>query len=321
MLPCAGTEEPKVNDSLPSKEHLLTLRWSEIEQLAQAAFLGLAIGDALGATTEFMTPREIRAKYGTLDKIVGGGWLHIKAGRVTDDTEMSFCIAQAVRDSGEWKLTAIADNFATWMKNRPIDIGATCARGISNYMRKGTLEVPHNEWDAGNGGVMRMAPVAIGSLGDDLLMQTWAMEQAHLTHNHPLSDAACIAVGRMVHKAMTGASKGALKAIADDLVAGHPKFRYRPYLGNSSAYVVDTIQTVLHYFFSTDSFEACLVGVVNQGGDADTTGAIAGMIAGAFYGMGSLPRRWLRRLDKGVRRQAIELSHYLVNAAPLAARR
>lgn len=54
----------------------------------------------------------------------------------------------------------------------------------------------------------------------------------------------------------------------------HPKFRYRPYLGNSTAYVVDTMQTVLHYFFSTDSFEACLIGVVNQGGDTDTTGAV-----------------------------------------------
>ena len=310
-----------MNDCLPPEKNLLPLRWSEIEQLAQAAFLGLAIGDALGATTEFMTPMEIQAKYGTLKKIVGGGWLYLKPGAVTDDTQMSFCIARAIQESGGWKLSAIADNFAAWMKNRPIDIGATCARGIGNYIRKGSLEVPYNEWDAGNGGVMRMAPVAIGSLGDDLLMQTWATQQAHLTHNHPLSDAACIAVGRMVHKAVTGASKGALKTIADDLVTRNPKFRYRPYLGNSSAYVVDTMQTVLHYFFSTNSFETCLIGVVNQGGDADTTGAIAGLIAGAFYGMTGLPSRWLKRLDKGVRKEAIQLSHDLVNSSPLAASR
>ena len=127
--------------------------------------------------------------------------------------------------------------------------------------------------------------------------------------------------GRMVQQAMTGASLSTLKTIADDLVATHPTFRYRPYLGNSTAYVVDTIQTVLHYFFNSSSFDDCLIGVVNQGGDADTTGAIAGMIAGAFYGMGSLPRRWLRRLDPAVREEALELADHLVNTAPLAARR
>ncbi len=308
-----------MSDLIPPEEN--SLPWSQIEQRASAAFLGLAIGDALGATAEFMTPMEIRAKYGTLKKIVGGGWLRLKAGRVTDDTEMSLCIARAIRECGAWDLTAIAEQFAAWMKSRPVDIGATCARGIGDYIRKGTLEVPFNEWDAGNGGVMRMVPVALGTLGDDRLLQTWAVQQAHLTHNHPLSDAACVAVGRMVHQALIGASIASLKTIADDLVACHPKFRYRPYLRNSTAYVVDTMQTVLHYFFSTDSFEACLIGVVNQGGDADTTGAIAGMIAGAFYGINHLPRRWLWRLDRDVRNEADELAHHLVNAAPLATRR
>ncbi len=297
------------------------LSWPEIEKRANAAFLGMAIGDAMGAATEFMTTREIRAKYGTLKKIVGGGWLHLKPGRVTDDTEMSLCIARAMRETGGWDLTAIAERFADWMRSRPVDIGATCARGIRDYMHKGTLEVPFNEWDAGNGGVMRMVPVAIGTLGDDRLLQVRSIQQARLTHNHPLSDAACIAVGRMTQRAMTGASRENLRAIADELVASHPKFRFSRYLGNSSAYVVDTMQTVLHYFFSTDSFADCLIGVVNQGGDADTTGAIAGMIAGAFYGMEQFPRRWLRRLDRAVREEATDLASHLVNASPLAVKR
>lgn len=308
-----------MSDSISPDENGNPLPWPEIRQRARAAFLGVAIGDALGATTEFMTPMEIRAKYGMLKKIVGGGWLHLKPGRVTDDTQMSLCIARAIRDSRGWNLTAIAENFVAWMKSRPVDIGATCARGIGDFMHKGTLEVPFNEWDAGNGGVMRMVPVALGTLGDDPLLQTWAVEQARLTHNHPLSDAACIAVGRMVHQAMTGASREALETIADDLATTHRRFRYRPYLGNSTAYVVDTMQTVFHFLFSTHSLEDCLIGVVNQGGDADTTGAIAGMIAGAFYGMNSLPRRWLRRLDRNVREETMDLADYLINASPLAA--
>lgn len=297
------------------------MTWPEIEERAKSAFLGVAVGDALGATTEFMTPNEIRAKYGIHKKIVGGGWLRLRAGRVTDDTEMSICIARAIRDTGEWDLAAIAQNFSAWMKSRPVDIGATCARGISDFMFKGTMEVPYNEWDAGNGGVMRMVPVALTTLGDENRLEARAVQQARLTHNHPLSDAACIAVGRMVQQAMVGASRNDLEAIANDLIDRFPKFRYRPYLGNSSAYVVDTLQTVFHYFFTTASLEDCLIGVVNQGGDADTTGAIAGMIAGAFYGLDSIPRRWMKRLDPDVRTTVIDLATHLIRHAPIAALR
>jgi ADP-ribosyl-[dinitrogen reductase] hydrolase len=295
--------------------------WRQVEERGRAAFLGAAIGDALGATTEFMTPMEIRTKYGVHKKIVGGGWLHLKAGDVTDDTEMSLCIARAFRDSGGWDLTAIARNFVAWMKSRPIDIGATCAKGIRTFMHTGRLEMPPNEWDAGNGAVMRMAPVALAALGDERRLAEWSVAQAHLTHHHPMSDAACITVGRMVQQAVAGATMGHLAAIADELVVQFPRFRYRPYPGNSSAYVVDTMQTVFHHFFSSESFSDCLIGVVNQGGDADTTGAIAGMIAGAFYGISSLPRRWIRRLNRRVKVEIDELSEHLMNQSPLVRNR
>ena len=304
-----------MSDNFPSGQ--LPVPMETIVERARAAFLGVALGDALGATTEFMTPMEIRAKYGVHKKIAGGGWLHLRPGRVTDDTEMSICIARAIKDSGAWDLKTIAENFSAWMKGRPVDIGATCARGIREFMHTGNLEMPHNEWDAGNGGVMRMVPVVLYSLGDEERLAEWAVAQARLTHNNPMSDAACIAVGRMTQQAILGAPRDALKAIADDLVARFPKFRYRPYLGNSTAYVVDTLQTVFHYFFTTESFEDCLIGTVNQGGDADTTGAIAGMIAGPFYGMQSFPRRWLRRLDRKVRDEVVALADHLIQRAPL----
>jgi ADP-ribosyl-[dinitrogen reductase] hydrolase len=223
-----------------------------------------------------------------------------------------------MRDAGGWDLAAIARNFSVWMRNRPVDIGATCARGIREFMHKGTLEVPYNAWDAGNGSVMRMVPVALASLGDDALLRRWALQQARLTHNHPLSDAACVAVGRMVQQAMVGAPRSAIAETANDLVGRHATFRFAPYPGLSSAYVVDTLQTVLHFFFNTETFEDCLVGVVNQGGDADTTGAIAGMIAGAFYGIPTFPKRWVRRLNRDVRDTVLDLATYLIRSAPMA---
>jgi len=288
----------------------------KIFERARAAYLGLAIGDALGATTEFMTPGEVKAQYKVHRQIVGGGWLYLPAGQVTDDTEMSLALGAAVLGSGAWSREAIAEAFLAWMKGKPIDIGATCRRGIRDYMLSGRIEVPYNEWDAGNGAAMRMAPVALYTLGDDRLLERYAVEQAHLTHNHPLSDAASISIGRMVQLAIFGCDRFALHSVTRDLVAEHGNFRFNNYKGQAGSYVVDTLQTVFHYLFSTADFEECLVGVVNQGGDADTTGAIAGMIAGAFYGLEAIPKRWLKKLNRTVRDQVEDQAERLVRLSP-----
>jgi ADP-ribosyl-[dinitrogen reductase] hydrolase len=292
---------------------------ADLEQIisrGQAAFLGLALGDALGATTEFMTPGEIRAKYKLHRKIRGGGWLGLKAGQVTDDTEMSLALARAIRQQGRWDLEAVAEQFLRWMKGKPIDIGSTVRKGIRNYLQTGGLEVPLNEWDAGNGAAMRMAPVALFTLGSEELLERCTLEQAHLTHHHPLSDAACLCVGRMVQAALLGADRFHLHKLTRDLVADYPTFRFNSYRGQASGYVVETLQTVFHYLFTTASFEECLIGVVNQGGDADTTGAIAGMIAGGFYGLEALPPRWLQKLDSGVRQQVETAATELLRLSP-----
>jgi len=283
---------------------------------ARGAFLGVAVGDALGATTEFMSPAEIRAQFGVHRRIVGGGWLHLKPGRVTDDTEMSLCIARAILNSKTWDLKAVAEEFLAWMRGKPADIGSTVRRGIRDYLFKGQLETPPNDWDAGNGAVMRMVPVALYTLGDQQQLEELVLAQAHLTHNHPLSDAACITAGRMVQAAILGADRFALHTIARELVAQYPSFHFKDYHGRASGYVVETLQTVLHFLFATGSFEECLVGVVNQGGDADTTGAIAGMIAGAFYGEAAIPSQWLKRLDPTVLKEVTEAGAALVSRSP-----
>ncbi|PLX93308.1 MAG: ADP-ribosyl-[dinitrogen reductase] hydrolase [Desulfuromonas sp.] len=283
---------------------------------ARGAFLGLALGDALGATTEFMLPNEIRSEYGVHRKIIGGGWLNLKPGRVTDDTEMSLAMARAIVAAGGWDLVGIADNFVAWMKSRPVDIGSTCRKGIRNYLLNGVLENPVNDWDAGNGAVMRMVPVPLFTLGDEEQMANCLLAQAHLTHNHPFSDAACITTGKMLQAALLGADRFELHRFTQELIAEYPKFHFNDYRGAASGYVVETMQTVFHYLFTTATFEECLIGVVNQGGDADTTGAIAGMIAGAFYGLESLPSRWLRKIDKTVRREVDEIAGDLLRLSP-----
>lgn len=289
-----------------------------IHDRALGAYLGLACGDALGATVEFLTPREIKAQYGTHREITGGGWLRLRPGQVTDDTEMSLYLGQAILDNGGWRLTAVADAFAAWLKTKPVDVGATCRRGIRRYMLQGVIHGPESDADGGNGAAMRNLPVALFTLGDDALFQRCSLEQAHITHHHPLSDAATVALGRMVQRLLSGGGLKECRAIANDLIAQHRQFRFDPYPGRASGYIVDTVQTVLHHFFYTDNFEDCVVDTVNRGEDADTTGALAGMLAGALYGAAAVPQRWLDRLDPEVVRPIGEQTRELLRLSPAA---
>lgn len=272
-----------------------------LEDHALGAFLGLAVGDALGATVEFMTRREIEARYGIHSRIVGGGWLNLKPGQVTDDTGMALALGRALIAAGGFDTATVADGFLAWLKSRPVDCGNTVRRGLRRVLTHGTLEAPYRESDGGNGAAMRLLPVALATLGAaPEQTRAWTLGQAHITHNQAQSDAACLGLVGMVHAALAGRGMAGVRAEAARLVAAEPAFRFSPYPGRSSAYIVDTMQTVLHYYFATDSVRACLIETVNQGGDADTTGALAGMLAGATHGASAIPAAWTRRLDRSV---------------------
>lgn len=284
---------------------------------ALGAYLGLACGDALGATVEFLTKGEIAHQHGVHKHIKGGGWLRLKPGQVTDDTEMSLHLGRAILAGPQWDARRVADEFATWLKGHPVDVGDTTRRGIRRYIMHGTLSEPASEHHAGNGAAMRNLPVALATLGDDAAFRAWSLEQAHITHNNPLSDAAILTLGVMVRRLLLGGGVKDVREETNALVAAHRAFKFQPYRGLSTAYIVDTVQTVFHYYFQTDSVETCVVETVNQGGDADTTGAIAGMLAGATYGVEDIPARWLKKLDPAVHEEIRAQVDALLARAPL----
>lgn len=271
-----------------------------LEERAFGAYLGLAVGDALGATVEFMTATEIRAIHGVHRELTGGGWLRLRPGQVTDDTQMALAVGRALISSGRWELRAAAEALAAWMRSRPVDIGHTCRRGIRRYLLEGSLEAPPAEDSAGNGAAVRSLPLTLACLHAPEAFTHHALEQARLTHHHPLSDLATLTVGRMTRALLFGGDMAEARRVAAELVASAPAFRFEPWPGNTSGYIVDTLQSVLAGFFSTTTFEDCLVQAVNRGGDADTIGALVGQLAGARYGVGAIPTRWLRRLDPAV---------------------
>ncbi len=286
---------------------------------AEAAYLGLAIGDALGATVEFMTPREISRQYGVHREIRGGGWLNLKPGQVTDDTTMALALGCAIlADDGEVRALSCARAFDGWMRGKPVDIGNTIRRNLITFRRTGNPEAIPSEHDAGNGAAMRILPVALASLAwAEDKVRAAVRAQAHVTHNNPVSDAACELIVLSVRDFLNGEPlRHVYRQRIAPTIERYPQFAFRTRRReNPSGWIVDTMQAVLQSLMDADGFEHCLVDVVNRGGDADTTGAIAGMLAGALYGIEAIPQRWLKALDPTVQRTCREQARALVSTA------
>ncbi len=297
---------------------------STADKLARArgAYLGLAIGDAFGATVEFMTPHEIRHAFdrqgGVHREITGGGWLHLKPGQVTDDTTMSLALGESILAAGRVDATAAGLAFDAWMRAKPVDIGNTVRRGLVEFRRTGNPERAVSEHDAGNGAAMRVLPVALATFGHpEQEVADAVRRQAHVTHNNALSDAAAITLVLMVQDFLDGGTPPeVLERRARPLAEVHPEFAFGGRRKeNPSGYVVDTMVAVLQAFFGSGSFADCLVDVVNRGGDADTTGAITGMLAGARYGEEAIPARWLKALAPSARSACADQAERLIALA------
>ena len=278
---------------------------AEVLARAEAAYLGLALGDALGATVEFMTPREIAHQYGVHREIVGGGWLRLRPGQVTDDTGMALALGAAIlAKRGKVEPFACAQAFDAWMRSKPPDIGNTVRRNLVHFRKTCHPEAAYCEHDAGNGAAMRVLPVALATLGQpEAEVRAACRAQAHVTHHNAMSDAACEFLVLAVQDFLLGKSlREVFRQRMQPLVRANPAFAFRgrPRRENPSGWVVETLQAVLQSLVDVGGFESCLIDVVNRGGDADTTGAIAGMLAGALYGLPAVPQRWLGKLEPSV---------------------
>lgn len=306
--------------SAPIRRRVTPERTPRVDR-AVAAYLGLAVGDALGATVEFMTPKEIRTHYGVHQDIVGGGWLRLRAGQVTDDTTMSLALGEAILANGRVEAGAACAAFDAWMRAKPVDIGNTVRRNLVACRNSGQPVAQPSEHDAGNGAAMRVLPVALACLGQPAdAVRAASRAQAHVTHHNAVSDAACETLVLAVQDFIGGATADAVEqSHISALVRDFPVFAWdRKRQENPSGYVVDTLQAVFQSLFATESFEDCLIDIVNRGGDADTTGAIAGMLAGARYGLDAIPRRWLNNLETMTRVRCEKQAEALVALADAA---
>lgn len=273
---------------------------------------GVAVGDALGAPLEFMDAAEIRAKYGTVREMIGGGWLDVEPGEVTDDTQMTLAVAEGIVEAPDAPIMAIGQRFIAWYNSRPKDIGGTCASSILNAVHI-TRNVPTpEEWylaayrthaftgmkSAGNGSLMRTAYPAM--YYPDLYTATnIACEISRMTHFDTRATHICNIYTGMLNRVIADPDPSTRLAYIAQEASGNgfgsamtEQFTPRP-----TGFVVDSFEAALHCLMTTDSFEEAVVKAVNLGGDADTIGAITGGLAGALYGYEDIPVRWTKCLD------------------------
>lgn len=273
----------------------------EAKSRALAAYYGMALGDALGATTEFLNADEIQERHGVHRDLIGGGWLKLRPGQVTDDTEMNLYLGRALVKERGFNGHAVAAEFLAWMRSKPIDMGSTVRQGLRQYLVTGELHREPQDWMAGNGAVMRNLPVILAACGNEKNLREWSLSQAHITHVHPEADEGLLLMAELIEQAILLGERAPLQTIALRWAEQHKRWDWRRFKRSIDGYVVNSVKTALFYFFNSRDLEECLVGIANAGGDTDTNAAIAGMLAGAFYGMDGLPPRWMKRLESKVK--------------------
>jgi ADP-ribosyl-[dinitrogen reductase] hydrolase len=258
---------------------------------AIASFVGLAVGDALGAPVEFKEPGEFEPVTGYRHSHV---W-NIPPGYWTDDTSMAICLAESIHARNTVDPQDLLERFGRWYRlgensatGRCFDIGTTTRSNIERFLKEGVTCAPDIHHQSGNGSIMRLSPVAIRWWHNT----RWAEQMAEISSKTTHGSMECVACAAELAFILTRAIQGLdvkaeLTQRLGDLNSSHV---------SNSGRARDTLLAAKWCVATTDSFESAVLKAVNLGGDADTIGAVTGQIAGAVYGMDTMPDAWLTGL-------------------------
>jgi ADP-ribosyl-[dinitrogen reductase] hydrolase len=284
----------------------------------RGALLGLAAGDALGTTLEFKPP----GTFAPIADMIGGGHFHLKPGEWTDDTSMALCLAESLIEKRGFDAKDQIDRYCRWHEEgylssngRCFDIGNTVANALASYRRTGNpfagSESPNA---AGNGSLMRLAPVPLFFASNPKQAIHYSGESSRTTHGTKVAVDACRYFAGLIVGALQDKPKAQLLSSCFNptdepdfwnedsldpkiaaIAAGSFKKKNPPEI-RGSGYVVESLEAALWAFDRSNSFREGALLAVNLGDDADTTGAIYGQIAGAFYGAEQIPPEWRAKL-------------------------
>ncbi|HQK92841.1 MAG TPA: ADP-ribosylglycohydrolase family protein [Armatimonadota bacterium] len=299
----------------------------------RGALVGLAVGDALGASVEFCAP-------GTFEPITGyrGGGPHgLDPGEWTDDTSMALALADSIAHG--WDLNDQARRYVDWQQTgrysvngRCFDIGVQTSRALNAFRRSGDAHTSggSSEDSSGNGSIMRLAPVPIAFISlypdrvDELALR--AEESSLPTHGSPICRSSCRYLGVVLAALASGEDReqvlapdwsvldclGPLHPLVDAIARGSFREKQPPAI-RGTGFVVDCLEAALWAFHAGEDFADAVLRAVNLGDDADTTGAVCGQLAGAYWGEAGIPDAWRAGL---ARRDMIEAALAGLGLAP-----
>lgn len=293
----------------------------ESERMMRDRFIGTllggAVGDALGGPVEFMTAQEITNRYGTLREMIGGGVYDWRPGEYTDDTSMMLCVAESLVAQQKYHSKDIARRFMAWYKSNPKDIGRTTREALIRLCNGASIYESGVKEKPTNGSVMRCAPLSLMYLYQEDELIAVSMEASAITHRHLEAKLSCVFINLMIAKILLGFDRKTaydytvkkVREIDHDFIKKYISSDYKP--EPSKGLAVNTLLLATKSFMAAKSFEEAAVRAVSLGGDTDTTGAVAGALAGAYFGVSGMPMRWLLNLNPKSAKHFVKLGKQL----------
>ena len=275
----------------------------------RVCLIGLAVGDAVGTTVEFKQ----RGTFPLVTDMTGGGPFKLKPGQWTDDTSMALCLATSLLESQGFDAQDQMLRYCRWhdegylsSNGRCFDIGNTVSNALFRFQQTGVpFSGSTHAKSAGNGCLMRLAPVPMFFYPNRDATIHMSGESASTTHGATECIEASQLFGAMLFKALSGTNKADILSTdsftdfkSQSIVAiASGDYRHKRIKDiRGSGYVVESLEAALWCFHHTHTFEEAILESVNLGDDADTTAAICGQIAGAYYGYSGIPEHWKERL-------------------------
>lgn len=297
----------------------------------QGCFIGLATGDALGTTVEFSSP----GTFEPVTDIVGGGVFDLAPGQWTDDTSMALCLAESLVRKESFDPADQMRRYTNWYQvgymsstGTCFDIGGATRNALERFAATGEAYSGSTDpMTAGNGSIMRLAPVAIAYANEPDQAVRYARLSSRTTHAAVESMEACEVLTAILVAGLRGADKDVMlqartcrqwrdeksfSPAIEEVVQGSYRHKAPPEI-QGSGYVVRSLEAALWAFHQSSTFEEGALLAVNLGDDADTTGAVYGQIAGAYYGLSGIPAHWQEKL--AMRDTLIELTEALWSKA------
>ncbi len=299
----------------------------DLQQRFRGCLLGLAVGDAVGTTVEFQR----RGSFPPVTDMVGGGPFHLLPGQWTDDTSMALCLGTSLVERKTFDAVDQMNRYCQWREQGYLsstgtcfDIGITVSQALTEYQISGNpFSGSTNPRSAGNGCLMRLAPIPMFYFPEVDRILHFSGESSRTTHGAVECIEASRLFGEILFRTLSGANKieillkHNLETILSPTIQAIARGEYQNKSVDEirgTGYVVDSLEAALWCFWTTETYEQAILAATNLGDDADTTAAICGQVAGAFYGELAIPTHWLEKLT--MRAEITELADRLQFANP-----